>query len=349
MGTSFTFFFLMVVGGAWCHCSLPTDVHRRKRMNGWIEIDQDLFEAADGNNLPEARRLLSVGADVNASREADEKTPLIVACYNGHVQLVKELLKHGADIEAEDINGRTPLHWACSNGHLAVVNELRSPGAEIHAIDSNGTTTTLGKRKTRAGAEIEAKDSRGNTPLILASFKGHLAVVMALLAVGADILAVNNYGLLPIHRAIDEGNSAVAKCLLEQFYATAFHLPLHVLMEDLTWSGDRISCDAPTLRAALYHDVLGTDDVVEILEFLVDQNPALLYSRDQDGLLPLHVACRRGASFAIVQFLVNRYKASVKIVTSEGDLPLFLACEMPEPSLDTIFLLLKLYPDLVYR
>jgi ankyrin repeat protein len=96
--------------------------------------------------------------------------------------------------------------------------------------------------------------------------------------------------------------------------------------------------------------VLNTDDVVEILEYLVDRNPALLSSHDQAGSLPIHVACRRGASFTIVQSLVNLYKASVKSLTSEGDLPFSLACEMPETSLDTtIFLLMKLYPDVVYR
>jgi ankyrin repeat protein len=94
---------------------------------------------------------------------------------------------------------------------------------------------------------------------------------------------------------------------------------------------------------------LGTDDVVEILEYLVERDPALLSSRDEDGSLPLHLACRRGAFFTMVQSLVNFYKASVKSVNSRGDLPLFLACEIPEPSLDTIFLLMKLYPDLVYR
>jgi ankyrin repeat protein len=95
--------------------------------------------------------------------------------------------------------------------------------------------------------------------------------------------------------------------------------------------------------------VLGANDVVEILEYLVGHNPALLRSRDPDGSLPLHVACRRGASFAIIQSLVNLDKASVKSGTSDGDLPLFLACEISEPSLDTLFLLMMLYPDLVYR
>jgi hypothetical protein len=103
----------------------------------------------------------------------------------------------------------------------------------------------------------------------------------------------------------------------------------------------------PPLRTALHEDVLGADDVVEIVEYLVGRNPESISSRDQDGSLPLHVACRQGASFTIVQSLVHIYKAS-KTVTSEGGLPLFLACEMPETSLDTIFLLMKLYPDLVY-
>jgi ankyrin repeat protein len=120
-------------------------------------------------------------------------------------------------------------------------------------------------------------------------------------------------------------------------------------LKDLTWIGDLGIIGVPPLRTALVKNVLGTDDVVEILEYLVDENPELLSSHDQDGSLPLHEACRRGASFAVVQSLVNRYKASVKSVTPQGDLPLFLACEMPATSLNTLFLLMKLYPDVVYR
>jgi ankyrin repeat protein len=110
----------------------------------------------------------------------------------------------------------------------------------------------------------------------------------------------------------------------------------------------------PTLLVLNFHyaideNVLGTDDVAEILEYVVYRNPASLSACDRDGALPLHVACRRGASVSVVQSLLNLYKASVKSVTSQGDLPLFLACEMLESSLDTIFILVKLYPDLVNR
>jgi ankyrin repeat protein len=119
-------------------------------------------------------------------------------------------------------------------------------------------------------------------------------------------------------------------------------------LEDLTLDRypDSITVSIPPLH---YWNELDTDDIVDIVEFLVDRNPAWLSSRDQDGSLPLHVACRRGASFTIVQSMVNLYKASVKSVTSAGDLPLFLACEMPVMRLDNISLLVKLYPYMVYR
>jgi ankyrin repeat protein len=288
-------------------------------------IDQELFDATGEDNFPEVRRLLSIGADVNA-KDSRDRTPLHWASNNGHSQVVIELLNHGADVDAKNSRDLTPLHDACYNGHVAVVTELLS-----------------------RGADVEAKTDDCDTPLHWASDRGHFAIVKALLSGGANILAANNYGKRPIDYAVSEGKSEVSKYLLQMFYATIRRLPLHKLLQDLTWIGEPNSRGAPPLRAAVHQHVLGTNEVAEILEFLVDRDPTLLRSRDQDGSVPLHVACRRSTPFMIVQSLVNRYKASVKSVTPQGDLPLFLACEHPKPSLDTIFLLMQLYPDLVYR
>jgi hypothetical protein len=303
-------------------------------------IDEELIEAAKENNLPEVRRLLSDGADVNTTATFYGRTPLHWAGSHGHVQVFQALLEHGADIEAKDNGGWTPLHYACYKGHLPVVIELLSPNDS-----SNGTTTSiLGKRKSRGGANTEAKLMDGSTPLHFACREGHLPVVKALLTGGANILAANDYGRLPVHEAVRFRRPEVTKCLLQHFYATYRRLPLHALVEDLTWIGDSYGRDAPQLHAALYQDVLDTDDVVEIVEFLADRNPAWLCSSDQNGSLPLHLACCRGASFSIIQWLVNRYGVSIKSVTRQGCLPLFLACEIPETSLDTIFLLMTQNP-----
>jgi ankyrin repeat protein len=88
-----------------------------------------------------------------------------------------------------------------------------------------------------------------------------------LLSGGSDFLVSNHNGELHIHYVVS--------------YVTLLQLAFH---------------------CARHRNVLGTtDDVVEMLDYLVGRNPAFLSSRDHDGTSPIHVACRRrGAFFAIV-------------------------------------------------
>jgi hypothetical protein len=195
----------------------------------------------------------------------------------GHVQVVIDLLDRGANTEGTTTLDSTPLHFACGNGYLAVVIELLGPNDR----SDSATTSILGKRTNHGGANTEANDRHGNTPLHDASVIGHLAVVKALVTRGANILAANTNGHLPIRRAMRAGysrvpilrgvssrNLEVAKYLLQHFYATTRRPPLEELLKDLTWIGNPYSSRVPLLRAALHRNVLGTDDVVEIIEYL---------------------------------------------------------------------------------
>jgi ankyrin repeat protein len=75
-------------------------------------IDQVLIEAAGENNLPDVRQLVRAGADIEAKSIFGRNTPLHEASLKGQVQVVKELLEHGADTEAKDDDDWTALHYA---------------------------------------------------------------------------------------------------------------------------------------------------------------------------------------------------------------------------------------------
>jgi ankyrin repeat protein len=76
---------------------------------------------------------------VNAKRpqagkdETGKYTALHHAVAEGHIEVVKYLLSHGADIEADGGHGWRPLHLAASNDDLRIVQILVEKGADIGA------------------------------------------------------------------------------------------------------------------------------------------------------------------------------------------------------------------------
>ncbi len=133
------------------------------------------------------------GIDMNA-RNLYGDTLLSEVCQEGHLELVKCFIEHGADVHGKDGNGNTPLHRASANGHIEVVKYLIALGADVHE-----------------------KDGDGNTPLHRACVNGHIEVVKYLIALGADKNAKNEYnGSAPLHKAIWGNHFEVVKYLVEQ-------------------------------------------------------------------------------------------------------------------------------------
>jgi ankyrin repeat protein len=63
------------------------------------------------------------------------------------------------------------------------------------------------------GADVNRPTKGGVTPLIIAAFKGHESVVIALLAAGADRKAALPNGHTALSAAMAKGHSAIAALL----------------------------------------------------------------------------------------------------------------------------------------
>ena len=60
------------------------------------------------------------------------------AACKGHLAVVIELIKAGADINATKFSGETPLHKATIAGRACVVAVLLAAGADANKVDSGG-------------------------------------------------------------------------------------------------------------------------------------------------------------------------------------------------------------------
>ncbi|KAF7596653.1 hypothetical protein BBP40_000575 [Aspergillus hancockii] len=63
---------------------------------------------------------------------------LAIACWEGDVSRVNQLLSHGSDVTSLNAWGWTTLHIACWNGHTEIVNLLLAKGAHFSVSDQTG-------------------------------------------------------------------------------------------------------------------------------------------------------------------------------------------------------------------
>lgn len=76
--------------------------------------------------------LLSKGADADeapVSGELEGYTPLIFAARENNEEIVKLLIKHGANVNTKNINGDTPLSLAEKGGYTQIMEILKANGA----------------------------------------------------------------------------------------------------------------------------------------------------------------------------------------------------------------------------
>ena len=113
----------------------------KKDEKGWTVLH---YAARDGS-LIITNGMIKAGADVNILCETSDgpMTPLMLAAYNKHSEIIKALIKSGANINTQDERGRTALHLAVDKDCIEAVEALTDAGADVNIQDDRGNTPLL--------------------------------------------------------------------------------------------------------------------------------------------------------------------------------------------------------------
>lgn len=131
-----------------------------------------LFIAVQDGSLKAAEALVDWPRTNVEWRSPKDESPLMLAAFKGHKELVRKLIARGADVNKP---GWTPLHYAATGGHLEIMLIL----LEEHAF-------------------IDAESPNKSTPLMMAAKYGSAAAVKLLLEAGADTAMRNELGMTAI-------------------------------------------------------------------------------------------------------------------------------------------------------
>ncbi len=141
------------------------------------------------DNLEIVRFLLKRGARVSEQTPKLGVTALHWAANSGALQVMKLLIKHGADVDARSVYG-TPLHNACEDIQDRAVGLLLKHGAKVDALDQDGWTPLMfgahwDERAVKmvtlllkAGAKPNHRTKDGWTPVLIANSPEVMALLL---------------------------------------------------------------------------------------------------------------------------------------------------------------------------
>lgn len=94
-----------------------------------VELAHLMLDAARSGESAPLLALIDQGAPVNL-RDSAGNSPLMLAAYHGHADLVRELAARGADVDLTNDRGQSPLAGVAFKGYLDVAKALIEAGAD---------------------------------------------------------------------------------------------------------------------------------------------------------------------------------------------------------------------------
>lgn len=200
--------------------------------------------------VPEVRNESNV--EEKAVTSADEQ--LFKAVEDSDTERIEQMIQAGANINAQDQNGRTAAMIATYNNDLISAKVL-----------------------IEAGADVNIQDDMQNTPFLYAGAEGYLDILKLTIEAGADPAITNRYGGTALIPASEHGYVDVVRELLTQTSVDVDHV------NQLGWTA--------LLEAIILND--GNAQQQETIQILIDHGADVNIS-DRDGVSPLSHAQNKG-------------------------------------------------------
>ncbi|OUM58897.1 hypothetical protein PIROE2DRAFT_64118 [Piromyces sp. E2] len=164
--------------------------------------------------------------NLNEIIKEDQNTPLISACRQGNEEIVKLLIRNGANVNKENIHGFTPLIEACQCNRKNIVKILIDQGAEVNKGNINGDTpliiafrygySDIIKILIKNGADVNKENVNGVTPLLIECERRNEDNVKLLIENGANVNKENKKGDTPLLIARKNGYTNIYNIIIEE-------------------------------------------------------------------------------------------------------------------------------------
>ncbi|XP_063613458.1 ankyrin-3-like isoform X2 [Penaeus indicus] len=294
--------------------------------------------------------LIKAGADPNMMKGDDWVLPLPKAITSNNIDIVKELLDAGADVNREDHHSGLPLHVATDQGLKDITELLLENKADINMCDTSGRNALhvlmfsqshddeeiqpMLSLLLQKGIDVNVQMNDGTTPLMLAVQRRWRLTVEKLLDNGADVNIAKTDGVLALHFGIefcsDETSKPSEENVCEESLAAMSTEQLCIMKKilDLTDNTLIIPKSAEAIKYSLYHLAVEWDkfNCLKLLleanippdAFLQETSNAVLDEADVPLVLPLEISVDTPLGFLLSKPFTRERIDTAKLMIRKG-------------------------------
>ena len=274
--------------------------------HGWLDIVKCLIEV--------------YGCSPNINNKWNQK-PLHYACRHGHLNVVQYLIsEQECDVTATTMRSWTPLHYACRNGHRRLVEYLTCIPNVLRYVDQP-SIVCLTLKYYQSDILMCLMDKRGFTP-DLSETTGEQIPELLVTACQNNIIPI-----VVVHKLLigisNYQNIELEHCKLVFMFCCK--LGLSDILKQLTRQVSKLSHTIDSSGKAGIHYACQKGHTA-IVQHLVEKCGCNIDARDQDGLTPLHIACKYGQNVDLVKYILSRSECDTLAKTCDGSMALHFAC-----------------------